>query len=151
MPALDTGETMRNLVGVAVFLALSGCGPKSTELRCTDATETAPMLGENFTIRYHESATVQNEGLTLIFAELVNDSRCPSGAECAVAGNAEVRVSAVKNEQPQDLSLNTGPDHPTQAIYQNYTVQLVSLVPYPTDHHPAAADSCIGLRVTRTQ
>jgi hypothetical protein len=109
------------------------------------------MLGESFTVRYHESATVQNEGLSLTFAEFVSDSRCPSNVQCVWEGNAEVKATADKsNEQPQTFSLNTNGRYETEASYQGYRVELVSLAPYPeAERSIAPQDYCVELRATK--
>lgn len=142
---------MRCLIGMAVLLALSGCSAEPTDLRCTANTETAPTVGENFIVRYHESATIQGEGLTLRFAELVSDSRCPSGVVCGVAGNAEIRVSAAKGQEVQDFILNTDIGSPNEAAFQGYTVQLVGVAPYPAINHQLSAEAyCIELQVSQS-
>ncbi len=47
--------------------------------------------GQQFDLKIGESAAITGENLTLKFQELVEDSRCPTGATCVWAG----RVSGI--------------------------------------------------------
>lgn len=85
-----------------------------------------PKLGEQFDLKLGQQVTVQNEGLTIKFKTVVNDSRCPEGAQCIWAGNAKVTI--VVSEI--DIALNTNSD-PKQTPYSNYTLRLITLSPYP--------------------
>jgi|SRR5581483_3493660 len=145
---------------VVLFLALaSGCGPESRDaLRCTSETDTDPILDESFTVRYHDSATIRSEALTLTFAELVSDSRCPAGDACAVGGSANVEITASQTgQEPATLELasrseGVPPLGQTEATYGGYTIALISVVPYPeTGRTIQPTDYCVGLRVSNEQ
>jgi len=86
-------------------------------------------LGEQFYLKLDQQVTVQNEGLTIKFKSVDEDSRCPEGAKCAWKGNAKVTILVSQT----DIELNThgGEKYPTQATYSNYTLRLITLTPYP--------------------
>lgn len=66
------------------------------------------------------------------FESVVGDSRCPEGAECFWAGNAEVKFRFVKeNENPVFFNLNTNPSFTNDTIISGYKFTLKALEPYP--------------------
>ena len=146
---------MRLIAAALIASLLPACGGASPydPVQRADATKPSPVLGETFTLRSQESATLQGEGLTLLFSRVVNDSRCPAGVQCIWEGNAEVEVSASKPPEPsQMLSLNTNSRFATQASYLGYRIDLIELRPCPdTDHAGGAADQCIGLKVIKPE
>ncbi len=56
---------------------------------CTTPAVTA-SLGEPFTLGPGQSASIPGEDLTVRFAEVVSDSRCPAGVTCIWAGEVEL-------------------------------------------------------------
>ncbi len=82
--------------------------------------------GQSFPIGVGETVSVAGEGLTVTYNQLVQDSRCPSGVQCIVAGDATIAVTLAKaGSAPATLSLNT--DAPTTGQYLSYAVALVDL------------------------
>lgn len=108
-------------VFAAAFLTLwiAGC-----ESSTTGPTGVRP--GEQFQLKYGQTASVPAAGLTVTFKDLGEDSRCPEGALCVWAGNARVIVT-LSNE---DASLNTTLE-PREASHAGYKVQLLAVYPYP--------------------
>lgn len=90
-----------------------------------------PKLGEQFDLKLGQQTTVQNEGLTIKFKTVDNDSRCPEGAKCVWVGNAKVTIVVSQTV----ITLNTYSD-PKQVTYSNYTLRLISLSPYPKLNQP---------------
>lgn len=88
-----------------------------------------PKLGEQFDLKLGQQVTVQNEGLTIKFKSVDNDSRCPKDVQCIGPGNAQVTIVVSQT----DITLNTFSD-PKQAVYSNYTLRLIALTPYPFLH-----------------
>jgi hypothetical protein len=88
-----------------------------------------PGIGEAFELKFGQQVSFPNAGLTITF-KAVNDSRCPRGAVCVWAGNAEVVVGL----SHADIVLNTNID-PAAASHAGYTLRLVSLSPYPEVNH----------------
>ena len=64
---------------------------------------------------------------------VLNDSRCPTGVYCFVAGNATVRFKYEKlNDPPVLFTLITNPGSPKYAIINGYKFTLIDLSPYPS-------------------
>lgn len=95
-------------------------------------------LDQSFTMRVSETVSVSGESLTVRFDAVTEDSRCPTGVQCFWAGNARVAVTLAKTgSAAQSLGLNTGLE-PRIGSYLDYTIELVSLAPYPSATRPIA-------------
>ena len=90
-------------------------------------------LGENFELRAGEKVSVEG-GLTLTFAAVVQDSRCPKGEQCITAGKAVVRLEAVLPDgKPVQVQLETGPaTEASEAEVSGFRIVLQDLSPYPS-------------------
>lgn len=97
-------------------------------------------LGQVFQLRIGESAGIAGEDLVVTYIQFLSDNRCPPGVRCIVAGNARINVMVASDSRPPaTFALNTN-QPPKSAMYQDRTVELVSL---GTGNQPAAS-----LRVT---
>jgi hypothetical protein len=89
-------------------------------------------LGEDFTLAVAQTAVIAGEPLTVRFAGVADDSRCPVGVQCIRAGEAHVRiVMHASTRPPAEVVLATAPAEPQSAAYGAYDVRLVSLAPQP--------------------
>jgi len=67
------------------------------------------------------------------FESVLGDSRCPEGAQCIWAGNAQVKFRFVKNnDNPVFFSLNTNTSFTSDTIVGGYKFTLKALNPYPS-------------------
>ena len=114
-------------------LALVLCG-------CQDGGDSSVQaaLGEPFTLGLGESATLPERGLTLTFAEVIRDARCPTRVLCAEDGPVEILVilqiqgsEATRYEMnPEEMPEASG-WMPHQVAYDDYLVRLVGVDPHP--------------------
>lgn len=77
----------------------------------------------------HEKRAAKSR-LSVRFVEMVEDSRCPTDANCVWAGNAKIKIRVSKNGRSQDLTLDTNGQHSTATV-EGYSIKLVSLTPQP--------------------
>lgn len=73
-------------------------------------------------------------GLTIDFVEVVEDSRCPTGAECITAGTVTVRIktaSGTLDTGDTTLILEAGQTEPTVKKLSKFSAVFISLEPYP--------------------
>ena len=49
-------------------------------------------VGEEFTLGVGDKATIRGEGLSIVFADVVEDSRCPTGVLCIWEGRVRCSV-----------------------------------------------------------
>jgi len=115
---------------------------------CSTATS-APVtitLGTEFTLAQNQTATLADTELTIRLSGVAGDERCPSEIECAVSGPVSLSLSAqLGDSEPTDINLqvftsNNGraPDMQFEgiedrAIYQGYSIRVVSVLPYPVN------------------
>lgn len=85
-------------------------------------------LSQDFNLNINNSARFGDYIIT--FSDIVSDSRCPQGAQCFVAGDAEIELKIKKGDLPEkiaNLSLTKMPVY----IIDDYKLELISLSPYP--------------------
>jgi hypothetical protein len=112
-------------VGPVMFavgaIALSGCrDPMDDGLR---------QLGQ-FALRLSQSATTDNDPVTVTFVNILLDSRCPTDVECVWQGDAaaEVHLSVDGSAFTDTLHLNVDP---REVTHGDYTIRFVKLDPAP--------------------
>lgn len=108
-----------SIVGLAALLAA-----------CNSAA--APRLGDEFTLRIGQAASIADLGLWMRFNRVVTDSRCPPFAMCVWAGDGAVLLEvAPLNGDSKEDTLHTNLD-PRSIPLGNAELRLVRLEPYPT-------------------
>ena len=108
---------------VAIVLLLGGCigtgGVKAD-------------LGQEFSLSIGQTATIEGENLQIRFEEVVEDSRCPTGATCVWEGRVSLTVEITENDSPYRMVLiQPGlTDQYTRETYQGYQLTF-KVEPYP--------------------
>lgn len=71
--------------------------------------------------------------ITIQIDSVLNDSRCPSNADCVWAGNASVRFRFTDKGSAMLFVLNTygGENFPSDTVIGDYTITMIGLSPYP--------------------
>lgn len=96
---------------------------------------TAPSsIGWQATLAPGQAASIDGTGFSIRFDEVSGDSRCPGDALCIHGGDAIVAISVIEGTTTMSYDLHTGFDSP--AVYQDLTITLVSLDPYPFSSRP---------------
>ena len=112
-------------------------------LKGCDGGETAVIQpNQPTTISLNQPAELAQTGLSLIFTDVREDSRCPSNVACVEAGQARIVVEVSQpGLAPASLEMNTNPPLQQDVVtYGKFQIQLVELDPYPEDigqHIPA--------------
>ncbi|HJR59256.1 MAG TPA: hypothetical protein VJ813_07660 [Vicinamibacterales bacterium] len=131
---------MRFCLAVFCLFAATGCFLESP-------AAPAPV-DQELTLAPGESRPVGGASLTVTFAGVVGDNRCPADALCVLGGSATVRVQLAGPRGRQDVTFETGNLQPVK--YDAFTLELVQLAPYPfsaTTIRPE--DYRATLRITR--
>ena len=86
------------------------------------------------------------EALTVRFAAVIGDSRCPSDVTCIWAGDAEIEVVLSKGDGQQSLRLHThgGDRYPRSARAFGYSLELQKLEPYPVSTRELAPEDYVA-------
>ncbi len=91
-------------------------------------------LGEEFGLRFGQTAIITPPGLEVRFVDVVQDSRCPTNAVCVHAGRALILVSVTLNDVSlglHELELDTNAGESTTKTIGNFLVRFVALDPQP--------------------
>lgn len=116
---------------IVIILILNSCFEKSDivvpELKNYSIVRADSL---EITISYKQSIKINDE-LIISFEDVVADSRCPTYAICVWAGDGEVKLKITKNGVDAYSSLHTFLD-PKSTTFENYSIKLKTLSPYPT-------------------
>ena len=106
------------IVSLMLMLALAGVDVKAAK----------PV--ETLRVQVNHEKRFSRNKLFVRFVELVEDSRCPTDANCVWAGNAKIKVRVRGNGRSHDLTLDTnGPNQ--SATAEGYSIKLIGLTPQP--------------------
>ena len=89
-------------------------------------------LGQEFSIRIGESASIQGEELQVRFLEVTEDSRCPTGVVCIWEGRVSCLVE-INYRGSLDSLVLTEPgltDFPSEQSFHEYNISY-HIEPYP--------------------
>lgn len=70
-------------------------------------------LGTPFTLKFNDTAIIESSNVTLRFSNVTEDSRCPSNAECIIAGRVTVSIYYV---------IRSSTVNNTNSIYNNNNI-----------------------------
>ncbi len=98
----------------------------------TPVLQTA-ILGQPFQLRGGQAVALVDENLTVRFAAVLEDSRCPRNVTCVWSGRARLQVVLQKGQEAESiLEVNSLPGQvPVQ--FQSYQITLAALDPYPEE------------------
>lgn len=106
---------------------------------CENNVNKPAVVHQPFWLRLGEEIVVQPENVVVGFRQLITDFRCPIGADCVIAGHAEVQMS-LSNADLDSMSfrLLIGPyvtkedttAHPFADVL-GFRVRLMQLDPHP--------------------
>jgi hypothetical protein len=111
--------------------------PEPLSIQPTDKPmQPTANLNEQFQLKIGQTATL-NDGFTITFESVPNDSRCPRRVECAWAGNATVVLKFTDGTD----TLNSISSIPI--AHGPYVIKMDSLSPYPDYPGTIAQDAYV--------
>ncbi len=128
-------------VCVTALLSFAACAsPTRDEPPAPSAPNASVAVGATFTLAPGESVAVEGTSLSLVFARVAGDSRCPSSVQCVWAGSARLAMFATHAGTPRDFEIETRPPRDTVTV-GSYLIRLVRVSPErtTTDTIPLAA------------
>jgi hypothetical protein len=88
---------------------------------------------QNIVLAIGASAKVPDTNITVFFEEVVEDSRCPTGANCIWEGDAAVKIRLdIPNTSPSRYTLHTNKQFVREIEHGGVLILLVAVTPYPT-------------------
>jgi hypothetical protein len=119
-----------------LFLFLTGWMQQSCEIK-------EVTVSKEFKLKAGEVAEVSDAGIKISLNGVLEDSRCPTGVQCAWAGNGRVSVKLSKGKgEPVSVELNTYAG-PKSSRFEGYDVRLMRLDPYPKDGAQTRKDAYV--------
>lgn len=121
---------------------------------CLNTYRTGPVPGtdanQQVEIPLGQTRTFDEERLAIGFGTVLEDSRCPMGAQCLRAGNGRVGlILQERGEATRSVELNTV-EQPRRVSHEGYIIEVVDLQPVPTTAGAPEVESyVVRLRVTR--
>lgn len=103
----------------------------------------AAQTGERQHIRIGKQKRFSSAALAVRFVSVVEDSRCPEGANCIWAGNARIKIEVGKGREKETFELNTGVGA-KEAVFKGYKIELLSLTPAPKENASIDRDSYVA-------
>lgn len=95
------------------------------------------IFNDTIDLSYQDCLYDPENQMYLCLDSVLNDSRCPIGMYCYIAGNATVRFKYEKfNSAPILFNLITNPISPKYVIIDEYKFTLIDLSPYPSVQIP---------------
>lgn len=87
---------------------------------------------EELSVKLGEVKSNVSAAVNVNFVEVIDDSRCPTGANCIWAGRARIKVTLEqKNGDPVTVEFSTEPNHGGAAI-GGYRIHFIKLDPHPS-------------------
>lgn len=131
-------------VALALPLAAAGCAPTAPASAPAGdgARVSRPDAGEPFRLPLGQTAT--RDGHTVRFAEIVEDSRCPTGVQCVRAGEARIRLEIDGTSVVLAVPYANQPDDdPSMIELGEIQVVVTGLEPYPREGAPATTPEAV--------
>lgn len=97
----------------------------------SSASEPRRNMGEGFTLGEGETAWIEGDVYQITVEEVLEDSRCPQGAECFWEGNAKVQVRVGEEVYVLTLGKLRPGDQDSVSIGDGLVLRVVSITPYP--------------------
>ena len=114
---------------------------------CSSAA--GPGLGDQFTLRVGQSASIAELGVWMRFIQVVEDSRCPASVTCIWSGDGAVLIEvAPLNGDSRESVLHTNGEPSTMALGRA-ELRLVKLDPYPATPGSIATGDYVLTLTTR--
>lgn len=90
-------------------------------------------LGQEFSLPVGKTVSIESESLTIKFVEVISDSRCPEGAECIWAGEAQCRLHFTLIGSPAEMIIvQPGGVADAKDYFIQYRIDF-RLEPYPQE------------------
>jgi hypothetical protein len=122
---------------VAAALAVGACGGTASN----DSDPIAPsIVGDTARVQLAIGQSTEIDGVRITFAEVSEDSRCPSDVDCVWQGNARVVLTVAGAGSTPTIGLNTTLE-PVEVRIGGFNVSIESLTPYPVSTAPIDRDA----------
>lgn len=129
---------MKTLLSIASLVALSAVS----------------VTDESFSLAVGETVTVDGMDVSLTFADVPRDSRCPRDVNCVVAGEAIVVFEARTGGRETELTFKVPPGGPgtkAEQVFDRFTITIVGLEPQTDSTKKIDASDYVATVVVTTR
>jgi len=120
---------MKNLI-LTLFITILLVGLFITGCSNNNAAIVKADLNQEFRLPVGQTATINGEDLSIMFKEVTNDSRCPTGVTCIWAGEAKCQTEVKFKGNSSSLILTISGSSNTPTVFESYTFTS-NVEPYP--------------------
>ncbi len=105
--------------------------------------------GQSFGLRLGESAAIDGGTLIVGFINVLADTRCPQGSECAEPGAAGVVLVVQSLTALDQIQIDVPPSGDVDVVFDGFTIYVIDVRPEAQESVVIdAIDYIIGLRIT---
>lgn len=114
----------------------------------------AYQIGTPVEVGFKKTVSFCDESISITFAKVITDSRCPENVACIWQGLAEVEILVNIDGKEKTFQLSTYPSFnniPSEVFYGDYSFGLEGVFPYPnTNKSYRENDYSIQMLVEKT-
>jgi len=115
---------------LVLLLAACGGGESSGDGSSAQNYLDDPPLWNDYTLGLGETINLQ-ENVSIEFVSVLQDSRCPIGAQCPGGGNVRVRMRGITPRGASFVDLDTDQTLQTSGLFDYYGLTMRRVEPYP--------------------
>lgn len=96
------------------------------------------QVGEVFELKFNTTGDCTCGNLSVTFADVLEDSRCPSNGACIWEGRARIQLALQLADGPDTIELTrrAGREELARDTLDNLIIELVEVSPYPSTSDP---------------
>jgi hypothetical protein len=125
------------LLAALVCGACTGSQQRMPVAASDSGSQASVALDDTVRVPLGQRASTRDGRLTLTYARLVNESRCPANVVCVWQGDAAVALEARTAGGTANATIHTTLD-PRQLELSGYRVTLLEVQPYPGTGNPTS-------------
>jgi hypothetical protein len=111
---------------LAIVLMLFGGGLVGINAQTTGRGQTSVL----FELKPGQTKNIPGSRAKIKFLNVMEDSRCPEGANCIWAGNAKIKLRVTDDRKTRVFELNTFKGDDSYS-FEGYHIRLVKVMPNP--------------------
>ncbi len=136
---------MKNLIGFICLILMI--------LFYSCSKQDSIKIGDNFDLNFEQTLAFEKGGFELEFIKVI-DSRCPTNSLCHWPGSAIIDLQIIHPENENaiirlETALNAPISIPNTAVYNDYIIELIDLLPYPERDTIAHSQYTAVLNITQ--
>jgi len=95
-----------------------------------------------------DAGLILDDGIKLLFSDVLSDSRCPSSAVCIWMGQVEIAFTMENDGVINNLVLGLGDNIRNVAEWGSYKLELLEVNPYPDGNRQNFDDYSVKIRLS---